>query len=176
MLLPGPPADHPQRLTGERFAVAPAFERASCYYWRVSPNHHATDNTNWKIRHGDLMLLDTSIEVTSNLAGIKGKMCVIDGQRLQMSDPAYGLIEHDDKDRLVFFQDESRLRFNAPPIPRNDNTQTEPIPKHAKRKRTIRTQEAMDQRAAKIASDPWFSLPWFALSDILAVQAMMVRI
>jgi hypothetical protein len=166
VLLPGPLADNTALMTGERVAVASAYDRPTCYFWRLSSDHPAVAVARWRLTPGDLLLLETEGAVVSDTEEITGKKVVIDGKRLGRIEPVYGEITRDEKSRLVFGDDKPRLRFDRDPSP----------PGLIKKviqgsKRTIRLYEADPAKD----TDPWYALPHFDEGDVLAVQLLLVR-
>lgn len=172
VLLPGPPSSHTSLMNGERFAVAPAFDRSSCYYWRLPQGHPAMAVEAWRLRAGDLLLLE-SREVTS-VASITGKMCVLRGGSLGRVDPVYGMVTPDGKERLVFLDD--RPRFRLEDLPSSFSPVDMPRFKVlSPPKRKVRDLNQETQKAAGRTADPYRTLPTFDVTDILAVQLLMVR-
>jgi hypothetical protein len=176
VLLPGPPAEHAALMTGERFAVPSVFDRPSCYYWRLPSGHPALAVGGWRLSPNDLLLLETSRAVIEAPGGLYRKRCVLDGRCLNQIDPAYGTIDADEKSRLVFNDGRARLRFLDPIhsnfAPRGDQAPKEP--KHSHKpppRRKIMTEKYLEERAA----DPWSKMPAFSMSQVLAVQLLMVR-
>jgi transcriptional regulator with XRE-family HTH domain len=79
-LLPGPPGRHADLLTGERHPVAEPFERESRYWMQLhalSPLLHVTA---WGILPNDLLLMETSSDLTTRLDLVVGRLC---GVRLE---------------------------------------------------------------------------------------------
>ena len=177
VLLPGPPAEHPHLMTGERFAVAPAFDRASCYYCRLPQGHPATTVDPWRLLPGDLLLLETSREVISVPAALTRKMCVLDGRCLGQGEPVYGAVTPDAKERLVFGDGTPRLRFDDLPLTISEPSNA-PVPRtrsaDKKRWKPINLEKRAKQVAER-ASDPWYKLPSFDVTHVLAVQLLLVR-
>lgn len=184
MLLPGGLADHSALLTGERYAVASEHERATCYFWRLPPDHYAATVAPWRLRRGDLILLDTDPAVIVNLLAAGGRMCVLAGWCLQSATPVYGAVETAPSGRRTFSDGRPRLRLDdpipafvhGPPAPPAAHTP----PPEGRRRRTIRRLDEQERRAAEraaaIAADPWLGLLPFDPTAVLAVQLLMVRL
>jgi hypothetical protein len=180
VLLPGPPADYAALMTGERFAVTPAFERPSCYYWRLPAGHPATAVDAWRLLPGDLILLETSRAAIEAPGALHRKQCVLDGGCIGRAEPAYGLVTADEKRRMIFSDDRTRLRFLDP---RHSNLAPPDAPTPKKPKDTNKPQirrkiRYLDRETAKVAqraADPWSSLPSFNMTHVLAVQMLMIR-
>ncbi len=181
VLLPGPPTDHAMLLSGERFTAPSAFDRESCYFWRVPPDHPATGVADWRLRSGDLALLETAAAVTSNASVIDGKMCVLDGRCLGAGGPTYGAMTRDEKQRLIFVTDRPLLRCDstlAHPNVQGASPAGSSVPQvrpHGRKRRTIRNLDREEAKAAERAADPWYALPTFGQADVIAVQLLMVR-
>lgn len=180
VLLPGPPADNAALMAGERVAVAPAFDRPTSYFWRLTVDHPAVAVGGWRLLPGDLVLLDTAREAVEAPGGPHRKWCVLDGHCVGRGEPVYGEVTVDAKRRLVFGDGHTRLRFLDPYhsnfAPRDPSAATEAKrPTEAVRRRTIRTLEMIERRAAEMETDPWFKMPAFAAAQVLAVQVLMIR-
>jgi len=175
--LPGPPADHAALMTRERYAVIPAFERQSCYMWRLPAGHPATAVDAWRLLPGDLLLLETAREVTTVPAAFTGKMCVLDGVCMGRNEPIYGAVSDDGQSRLVFASDRPLLRFNDLP-PAFFERSNSPAPRTPTIRTWRRKPRNLDRDAAntaKRAADPWYALPSFNVTNVLAVQLLMIR-
>lgn len=181
VLLPGPPADHAALLTGERYEVVPAFERPSCYYWRLPAGHPATAVDAWRLLPGDLLLLETSRAVVEARGGLHRKWCVLDGGCLGRAEPVYGSVTADEKRRLVFSDDQTKLRFVDPHhsnfAPRDPPRPKKPVdPNRPRPRRTgLKTMEELERREVERETDPWYKMPEFAMAQVLAVQLVMIR-
>jgi hypothetical protein len=173
VLLPGPPASHSHLMTGERFTVAPAFDRPSCYFWRLPNGHPAAAVNAWRLRSGDLLLLEFR-EVTS-AATITEKMCVLRGGILGRADPMYGMVNLDPKGRLVFEDDRPRLRFDHLPSSEPVDSPMPQVKVPSARTRRVRNLERDAKNAGERTADPYRSLPIFDVTHILSVQLVMVR-
>lgn len=178
VLFPGPPADNAALMTGQRVAVAPAYDRATRYFWRLPNGHPAVAVEGWRLSSGDLVLLETEGAVVSDTEALTGKKVVIDGKRLGRTEPAYGEITRDEKARLVFGDDKPRLRFD--PDLRTYPSSPSPPPMVVKsptkrRRGRIHSAEEHERRAAMKEADPWYALPRFDERDVLAVQLLLVR-
>ncbi|QDU21801.1 hypothetical protein [Urbifossiella limnaea] len=179
--LPGPPADHAALMTRKRFAVAAAFDRPSCYMWRLPAGHPATAVDAWRLLPGDLLLLETSLAVVEAPGGLHRKWCVLDGSCLGRAEPVYGLVAADEKRRLVFSDDRTRVRFRDP-LHSNFAPRDNPSPKKPRdpnkprlRRTGLKTMQELDRRAAERETDPWHQMPAFGMAHVLAVQLLMIR-
>lgn len=180
VLLPGAPADYAALMTGERFAVAPAFDRASCYYWRLPQGHPATAADAWRLLVGDLLLLETSRAVVEVPGGLNRKWCILAGSCLHRAEPVYGAVTADEKTRLVFSDGGAGLRFLDPSHSNFAPRDAQAIKKLAHPdkpplRRKVTTEKELERRAAEREADPWFRMPAFEMSQVLAVQLLMVR-
>jgi hypothetical protein len=177
VLLSGVPADYAALMTGERFAVAPAFDRPSCYLWRLPAGHPAVTVDAWRLRPGDLLLLETSREVTDVPAMFAGRMCALVGSCLDRAEPVYGEVTPDEKSRLVFGTPGPILRFDD--LPRSFFEPSDaPVPRTrslSKTRRNVMNLGKRATRASEQAADPWNGLPAFNVTHVLAVQLLMVR-
>jgi hypothetical protein len=178
VLLPGPPAEHAALMTGERFAVASAFDRPSCYFWRLTAGHPGLAVDEWRLRQGDLLLMDTSREVTDVPAMFTGRMCALHGVCLNRTEPAYGVVTTDEKSRLVFGTPEPILRFDDLPRPYFEPSPDTPRLRTrtlSNNRRKVRNLDRAAKQTAERAADPWYALPAFNVTHVLAVQLLMVR-
>ncbi|MCE9567114.1 MAG: hypothetical protein K8U57_34355 [Planctomycetes bacterium] len=177
VLLPGPPANHISLMTGERIAVAPAFDRPTCYCWRFQAGHPALAVGDWALLPGDLALLDSSPDVVSRPSAWTGKHCVIHGRCLRQSEPVYGVIATDAKGRVVFGDGQTRLRSDDFPREIYAPSTAPPslVAKKREKRRTIRDLEERGRRIAEMDTDPWYALPEFNITDVLAVQLLLIR-
>lgn len=180
VLLPGPPADSAALMTGERVAVVPTYDRPTCYLWRLPNGHPAVAVEDWRLAPSDLLLLETARAVIEVPGGLNRKWCVLDGDCLGRSEPVYGAVTTDEKSRLMFSDGRNRLRF-LDPFHSNFAPRDPQAPMRAKRpgesprRRTVRTEKMLERRAAEMETDPWFKMPAFMMSQVLAVQLLMVR-
>lgn len=175
--LPGSPGEYPALLTGERFAVPSAFERTTCYLWRLAVGHPATAVDAWRLLPGDLLLLETSRAVTANPAAFTGRMCVLEGVCAGRAETVYGAVTPDERSRLVFGDDRPRLRFDDLPLEFFERSDS-PVPRTRtipKRRRDTRNLNRDAKQAAERAADPWYALQPFNVTHVLAVQLLLIR-
>jgi hypothetical protein len=111
-LLPGPPADHPQLLTGTSLPVADAQFSETAYWFRIPPDcpilrakgHRVKKGD--RVKAGDFLMVETGSGSTQNLDRVRGQLCaftlpdshgrkVILGEVDASADP--------DGDRIYFF-------------------------------------------------------------------------
>ncbi|MBA4190273.1 MAG: hypothetical protein C0467_19990 [Planctomycetaceae bacterium] len=129
---------------------------------------------------GDLVLLEASRAVVEIPGGLNRKWCVLDGTCIGQTEPVYGAVTSDEKRRMMFTNGRTWLRLlddhhtnfaalDKPPSPKQDNPSKSPI------RRRVRIQEQLERRATEMETDPWFTMPAFAMSQVLAVQLMMIR-
>lgn len=200
VLLPGPPASHPQFLTGTRFSVPPAYDRPSCYYWRLPNGHPVTAVAGWRLSPGDLLLLESAEAVISHPELLVGKKLVVSGRSLGRAEPVYGEVSLDEQGRRLFSTDCPILLSDDTPSPMPSNLNpTIAVKKreHSKRRNVIqpkgdwlteqapgekhqprpaeRSHEDPSTRTGE-SSDPRPALPRFGTSDILALQLLMIRV
>ena len=64
-VLPGSPSSHPELFTGLRHPVAAELHKESRYWLPIWENSRLANVAEWKLQHGDLLLLETSGDVTS---------------------------------------------------------------------------------------------------------------
>jgi transcriptional regulator with XRE-family HTH domain len=74
-LLPGPLAEHGDRLSGVSYPVAAAFDTKTSYWYRVQPKSPVT-RSNHKVGVGDLLLVETDATWTRRGDAVLGKFCV----------------------------------------------------------------------------------------------------
>lgn len=164
-LLPEPPSGRDAR---ERFPIARGYDLPSRYFWRVPADHPAVAVPDWRLRSGDLILLDTAREMTSDLERFVGRMCVITAEPLGRRELVYGLVYRDDQSRPVFGTPTPVRRYRVP-------RPADHRPAGPPRRRKIRPLDTAEHRAAEQAADPWTGLGWFTADHVLAVQVLMIR-
>jgi len=77
-LLPGPPTEYRNQLTGETHMVAGMHSRESLYVLEVQPNDPILDDPSEAIRPGDRILLDTDPgRWRENVRTLNGRLCCI---------------------------------------------------------------------------------------------------
>src|SRR6266542_941217 len=74
-LLPGPPAEHSERLSGLGYPVADTFYSTTSYWYRVPPAAPMVTSSE-KVATGDLMLIETDEKWTRRWGAVLGKFCV----------------------------------------------------------------------------------------------------
>lgn len=79
-LLPGPLHDHRDRLAGVSYPVAAAFDTPTSYWYRVPANSPAT-TSEYKVKAGDLMLMETDPAWTRKVSSVAGRFCVFPVRR-----------------------------------------------------------------------------------------------
>lgn len=73
-LLPGPLAEHRDRLSGVSYPVASPFDTPTSYWYRVPANTPVTISDH-KVQGGDLFLIETDPTWTHKSAAVLGKFC-----------------------------------------------------------------------------------------------------
>jgi hypothetical protein len=74
-VLPGPPAEHVQLLTGARHPVAEALDRGSRYWLALQPSSPLVRAPELSLLAGDLMLMETDPAWRSRLDFVDGRLC-----------------------------------------------------------------------------------------------------
>jgi hypothetical protein len=180
VLLPGPPADQAALRIGERFAVAPVYDRNSCYFWRLPARHPAAAVDAWRLLPGDLLLLETSRAVVEAPGGRHRRWGVLDGGCVGRAEPVYGTFIAEGNRWTGFTDARTRLQFADPPHPNFAPPDTPRPKKPARRdkprpRRNVTTEAGLDRRAAERETAPWIEMPDFMTPRVLAVQLLMVR-
>src|SRR5581483_10391369 len=76
-LLPGKPADHPERLTFTTLPVASAFYSETAYWYRVGPEHPIVKARPARVAQGDFLLIETSDQWTCRPEAFRGRLVVV---------------------------------------------------------------------------------------------------
>jgi hypothetical protein len=74
-LLPGSPEQYGNLLTGQRYPVAEALDRASRYWLQVEAHSPVVQLVDLKILPGDLLLMETDSAWTMRLDVVQGRLC-----------------------------------------------------------------------------------------------------
>ncbi len=73
-VLPGPPEQHPQLLTGQRHPVAEALDRASRYWLELPPGSPLLRDESLHLLAGDLLLMEADPAWTGRMDLIEGRL------------------------------------------------------------------------------------------------------
>jgi transcriptional regulator with XRE-family HTH domain len=73
-LLPGPPGDHPERLSGAGHPVAPRFHSPTAYWYRVQAGTPLTRDRKDLVA-GDLLFMEAGEAWTRRAEAVRGRLC-----------------------------------------------------------------------------------------------------
>jgi hypothetical protein len=76
-LLPGKPADHPERLTFTTLPVASAFYSETAYWYRVGAENPIVKARPVRVAQGDYLLIETSDQWTRRPEAFRGRLVVL---------------------------------------------------------------------------------------------------
>jgi hypothetical protein len=139
-ILPGPPIDYPELVTGERFPVASAFDRPSRYWLSIQTGSPLLQVDSARLLIGDLLLVETVVEWTRNLELLLGRICCV-RQFANRTEPCLvmGIVSRDaDGEFLAGLDFVARLVTPTPESPSPPVIGASPINRLVKRTRTLR--------------------------------------
>lgn len=121
-LLPGKPADHPERLTFTTLPVASAFFSETAYWYRVGADDLIVKARSARVAAGDFLLIETSENWTRRPEAFRGRLAVIRDYATRGSRKvALGVVEPDEDyfadgspyEVHVFGEDDGRQLYSA---------------------------------------------------------------
>lgn len=118
VLLPGPPGEHHDLLTGERFPVPEAWERVSCYWLRLGATFERLRVT-LQLPSGWLILVETARSHLDRLDMIQRHPCIVASQdRDQLTYHVARIWDRDDKvEAKIIGLPGATARQRKPPYP-----------------------------------------------------------